>query len=437
MPPSNPMGLSSDYGGEPPCRQRRLEPWRHQIRKMCSIEAYDNCSPEAMKVERSQPDQFDDLDSLLNAMFGSPPQPQKVQKEEDPFESLFSNMLELSIREFDKIMSQSTFVGVSSQTVDEAEVENEEAGEKEGGEGAVNSGSEDFMLAAVQAAENSLDTMVASLAQSVQQEKIDTSKVNSEDSGDGAIRPSVINLPQLLLQLGKDLLSETHSDRRRLLEEGGEKMDVHSHVKERLARRLTEYRTDLFFDSDGTITMYTTSEVAPSSLFSPAPISLDRHLQSWEVETPLGMGSTHFDQCMRSRFDNGDLGGECHGAVKQLLLAVGDRSLMPPSSAEEEYRRTAQEVNADFNAWLIAAPQGASDPRTVHALPTLMYSSIFLICVFLMDRFMFSNDEEDDEEEEDEVGDGYTRMSEDDNTDGHPATREGTRVFVGIPVQVV
>ena len=96
-----------------------------------------------------------------------------------------------------------------------------------------------------------------------------------------------------------------------------------------LGRRLTEYRQDLFLHpSDGTVTLYT------RGLMSPPPVMTIRGYYPQEkIVASLGMGlGDDVDQCMESRFDNGDLDGDCNDAVQMFFLAVNDRTLIPPSS---------------------------------------------------------------------------------------------------------
>lgn len=439
----SPPAMTSSMGldGEPPCRQRRLEPWRHQIRKVCLADADSHCQKEEERDLRISPMEspFDhmEVNSLFNAMFANPSQVQNTEEEVDPFESIFNSMLDFSLRAFDEMMID--VVSVSSEEETEEETEEEDAlPVPRPSLSSLEEGVTPPAEPAEQAAENALDAMVASLAQRFVQkeEEVGTTEEEEEDM----MIPSVVNLPQILFQLGNDLRFETHSTRRRLMEEGGERvvMDPHYQVKERLARRLTEYRTDLFFDSDGTVTMYTTSGLFPSSAFMAPPSSSmggNREL----YETPLGMGSSHVDQCMKSRFDNGDLGEPCHEAVEQLFLAVDNRFLPPPSkeampAIDEEIYVTVDE--AAEQEYYVLLPK--SHPHD--GCSFIMYGAMFFAVVLVWDKYFSGSDEggeDDDDDDNEETSDGYARLPEDDSTNERPVVRGEPRVFMGVPVQVV
>lgn len=274
-----------------------------------------------------------------------------------------------------------------------------------------------------QAAENALDVMVANLAQRAvmhatpvseeavamhraQQEKDDAEEAAfeiAEDAGEAGSTeevggPPVIsieNLPQRLFEMGNLLLVEAGS-RRRLQEADDGKIDPHLQVKERLARRLTEYRTDLFYHPDGTVTVYTSGSsgmpspfMKPHHVIPPRP-QLMNHLQPSAFpppasESPLGMGSRHLDQCTKSRFDNGDLEGACHQAVQQFYLALDDRTMVPPAPRMMEplieKRTRTTNVHAEYHHEIAGVNAGTVCLFAgVFALLALVLNPICLAC---------------------------------------------------------
>ena len=77
--------------------------------------------------------------------------------------------------------------------------------------------------------------------------------------------PDIDKLHDRLIRLSSGLLTEARGDKRRLLEEWRDDeaadnvVDPHAHIRVRLARRLTEYRTNLFYHPDGAAMVYTRS----------------------------------------------------------------------------------------------------------------------------------------------------------------------------------
>lgn len=278
-----PMTMIGGGGTEPPCRQRRLDPYRQHIRNKCNTEAMQHCSDIRSSIDGVSRDpflraMFGDEDGFLSTFVALPSQGQKVMAMgRDPLDDMFNQMIGESLRLFDAAMADLSENAVVTSNVDDAE------------------------QSAEATAENALDLMVSSLYQRAGKSSSDT-PFNKED--EEAL--DVNNLSERLFQLGDELLTETH---RRRLSEG--EVDPHFNVKERLARRLTEYRTDVFYYPDGSITLYTSSQP-----------SVD--------DTPvLGMGSEDLDDCIYSRYNSQDLSGDCHDAVELFLTATTNHEPFP------------------------------------------------------------------------------------------------------------
>lgn len=464
------MISGGEYGGgmaaEPPCRQRRLEPWRQQVREQCRAVADTQCSSRSEGGERDLLSAFmaapssssvsspastmmtmeKEIDSLFEDMFAhgrrsAPPEfvLQSQDGEEDPFDKLLNNMLGLSLGAFDlkTMMADPTAADPASSTggvIQELPEEDNGEGEEEEGvglpyalsfdsDGDENSSqgsghasnSEDYLESAAtpeQAAENALDVMVASLARS------GALTGNNEEE---RVIISADHLTKVLSRLGNNLLADTNS-RRRLQE--GHNQDPHLRVKERLARRLTEYRTDLFYSPDGTVTLYTTgfSPVMPTprytSMFGPV---------SAPPSSPLGMGSRHLDECVRSHFDNRDLGGGCHRAVGEFLLAVDHGSPMSPhfTPRMNVVDRADSPVVEQLDVFVTRA-------RNFSIWNVIMFFAALMSVVMMLEQCFGSA--EDGEDEEGNQFD-YTTLPEDESESAN--AEGGATIFVGVPVQVV
>lgn len=495
-------------GEEPPCRTRRLEPWRRRVREQCLVEADSYCaaqeqhdedeeemmetrdlrrkewkvgfddafspsssfnSPEASLMSPSPMTSLEkEMDSFFETLFAPPRQHSPSAENlrlrnnnewEDPFDKVLSDMLGFSLRTFDQMTLMDASNPVSNPINPPSPLEDEgppaEGLPTEEAE-AVDSWSEDQVPPAPfressedaaditptpeQAAENALDVMVASIARAAAVPASPTTRhsedvaveegkeLDKEEEGEEAVGeedvglPSIGNLSQLLFQLGQNLLSETHSERRRLSEQGAE-IDPRLRVEERLARRLTEYRTDLFYSPEGnTVTLYTTSS-GPN--FFPAQHSFMSASPFFGGESssppPLGMGSSHVDECLRSRFSSGELEGTgCHRAVGEFLLAVDHGSPQSPHHAEF----ADPEIYADQ----ILSEAHARDPHEVNNPASAFLGLALIIAVaLLVDHFVVAQEEEEDDDDDVDEFD-YTTLPEED---------EAPRVFVGLPVQVV
>lgn len=206
------------------------------------------------------------------------------------------------------------------------------------------------------------------------------------------------------------------------MEEGGEKItvDPHLQVKERLARRLTEYRTDLFYSPDGTITLYTMTGSFPSSTFLSGG------------EPALGMGSSDLDECVRSRFDNRDLEGGCRRAVGEFLLAVDHGSAESPHY--QEFATVSEEYAIQFVRELVLELPNR-DPHECSALGAAIFGFVLLFIALMVNK-SFSRVEEQESDEDDANEFDYAALPEDD-AEECPAREGEARAFVGVPVQVV
>lgn len=502
-------------GEEPPCRTRRLEPWRRQVRAQCLVEADSHCAAqpkddedeneimETRDLRRKEwkvgyEDAFSpsssfnsqeatlmslekEMDSFFENLFG-PPRQQSPSSEtprlrnnnegEDPFDKLLTDMLGFSLRAFDQVMLMDASNLVSNpinppSTLEEGGTPAEEAEEVDSWSEAQDppppskESSEDAAdITPEQAAENALDVMVASLARAAAapasattrrsedvaveeaeeldeeeegeeevveelegEEEIGEEEEGQEEVGEEDVGlPSIGNLPQLLFQLGQNLLSETHSERRRLSEQGAE-VDPRLRVEERLARRLTEYRTDLFYSPEGnTVTLYTTSSgpnffPAQHSLMSASPFFGGVS----SSPPPLGMGSSRVDECLRSRFNSGELKGTgCHRAVGEFLLAVDHGSPQSPHHAEF----SDPEIKDDR---ILAEARAREQHEFDNTASAFLGLALIVAVALLVDHFVVAQEEEEGEDDDVDEFD-YTTLPEDD---------EAPRVFVGLPVQVV
>jgi len=280
---------SLNNNNEPPCRTRRLEPWRQQVREHCRLDATTNCRHNIEKEERrATTTSFEDeINSFFDSIFSPPPSQQQHMNNnvEDPFDSLVRNMLGFSLNAFDQIMAEATSQqqqpskiqllseeeGEGRDEVNEEGVDNypneedvdvgeenypdvdgedwdqfdgEQEGFEEVGLGKVSTPQEDIeedseSSASEDAAVNTMDALVANLAH----RSIHRAATESEEEGIGAqedIFQSLDNLPKKLFELGNNILAETTNSRRRLMEvgEGEGKVDPHLQVKERLGKNI-------------------------------------------------------------------------------------------------------------------------------------------------------------------------------------------------------
>lgn len=462
-PPAFTTHPGNSYEAEPPCRQQRLEPWRQQVREQCRAEAESRCSDEPRAPLRGgRPDSYVSFGSpsspasaLFGQLFAAGPQEAGVNDEDEEFlDELFNRMLGFSLRAFDKMVeehpdspeeeeedegAEEDSLEPASPEEEEAEIEDEEEypdysvgySEEEEVENVEEISRDDYLMRKYvasaptpeQAAENALDVMVASLmaARSSADVKEAEHEVMAaepeEEERTRSVFPSAAHLPLLLARRGDTLLADAAANAaRRRLTEGAVAEDPRARVATRLARRLTEYRTDLFLSpADGSISLYTTT-------FRPV------FAHEAEATPPaLGLGSRPLDACVRTAFRRRELATECHRAVGELLLATDHGSPASP-------------YHGDFGEF----GEGES------AIPTLIFGTamIFafggLFCVLMntVEKYFGIDDEDDEEDEGDEeveeegsefdyttLPDGWVSRA------GRPLGEP--RVFVGVPVQVV
>ena len=270
---------------EPPCRQRRLEPFRQHVRDNCVDDATKHCltadehGEEEGRITREEeqqspftpPSSFFNLDEEINSFFDSifapplPPQQKRADdgveryEEDDPFDSVIRQMLGFSLRAFDDIMTTSvpssqTRLGngntnnmILGQSYDNEDSSSSDIEEEVEDEDVIIPQKfkldEDYAIPQERVEEvspedvavSAMDTLVINLAH--------RSIHRAADGGNNGARedivlPSLNNLPKLLFDVGNDLLAETHS-RRRLMEaeEGSHReVDPHLQVKERLGK---------------------------------------------------------------------------------------------------------------------------------------------------------------------------------------------------------
>lgn len=382
------------------------------------------------------------MGSLLDAIFAPPPSSSYHAGDSgdaDPFERMFEEMMNWSLSAFDQASSSSSSSALTAAAAEEegkaASTDTRAEEDASSSSSALTAAADDDWdsIAPEVAAENALDVAVAELARR---------SIHRAGSEDGAAVPSVAapralpdvgELHDRLFRLGSGLLSEAHG-KRRLLEAGGEadvvSVDPRARTKERLARRLTEYRTDLFYHPDGTVTVYTRSR-------DPRPAAA-------AARPPLGFGDDRVDECMTSRHANGDLRGGCHEAVDAFSRATADRTLVVGGVVARS-RSFAPPPAADADADSSSSAQVILLEVVFYILVSL--SAAFLVVALIIDWVRNSYDDEEEEEggdeDEDEGGFDYEVLQEGDrdlvDRDGREGGEEALtpRVYVGVPVQVV
>lgn len=261
------------------------------------------------------------------------------------------------------------------------------------------------------------------------------------------------------------------SQRRRLSE--GKPNDPHLKMKDRLARRLTEYvsKTELFLIPGG----------GTMKIVSVSPVN----------STPmLGLGDRNVDECIYSSYQNGDLSSGCTAAVSSFMdfvtarqYGLGSRMQQTPTiqksptqnslatpvteeAADETLLQTLSGVHQRFmnedesttrylvygsilssivllislcvlalkNIWSFFAGVAIIVVGIVLG-PVFMLSVLAVLIIY--DQFYPSD--EDDEEEEDTLPNDfdYVKMKEDDDEAEVNGSTSKPRVFIGVPVQVV
>lgn len=426
---------------EPPCRQRRLEPFRQDVRdsckaeiSACSLSAEDRPLKEALDFFPS------DVRRFLDGFSAMPPSSSVVAFDRDPWDQVFDDMMRQSMAIFDAMLDRDS--PPLSLPMDQGNAR--EAGE-------VKSGEVTKQQDAERAAEQALDVMVTSLFSNV---------ANEGANNNNKVENKGREITHRLSQRGNDLLMRTH---RRLAEQSRlESVDPHSAVQERLARRLTEYSVDLFFHPDGTVTLYSTAMPSPPG--NDVPV--------------LGSGSKEVDHCVYSRYENGDLENECDEAVDFFMMALSSpgmqydqlntvssdlRSLEQKSQSIESHPPFMGNYQVSLiilmviyalvailglctgfiDAWTFVMGIFLSVSVSIWGFVSLIVS--LPICL-LFDRFLISvrGEHAENPKDESDVTEDYDYVkladSEDDHgeNDANGAVKESqTLVFVGVPVHVV
>ena len=472
-PPAQSHDYDGSLGAEPPCRQRRLAPWRQQIRERCRADVARRCLGEERDLlRRGAPSP-----SGASLWFRASPSPasplfgdvlfgrEGARSVADPFDDLFNRVLGASLRAFDQMVLEeeppSVGPGAVAETPGEEETQEEQQEAQEGGgeeDAEASSQEEDaeyvdvsppssedasledalagdvssedaayrrYVKAAPtpeQAAEHALDFLVASLAAHVnaaESASADVKIAEDEAASQGeevpGVLPSTADLPGLLSQRGHALLAEA-AGRRRLTEGAAPAEEPRAKVEARLARRLTEYRTDLFYvPAEGTVTLYTLSMPEAGQLQDPLPPA-------------LGLGSHRLDGCVRAAFRERDLSVGCHRAVGDFLVAV-------------EQGRSASSYHGQPGP--ASAEDASRGTMLLIALGTFVAIALAgLLCIALMNtvEYLFCIDDDEESWAEEEAGEfDYAALPDGDTNQvtGGEEDLEEPRVFVGIPLQIV
>lgn len=406
---------------------------RDSIRSQCDLDVKMKCSttsPDDFQLFFSQAQH-----SPVPLGLMSVPPPSLGMRSFDDLESMINEMFSSTLQIFDEAMS------ANMQEEDEAE----------------------------ERAVKAFDAKLPSFLEEV----VSSASASSASSDEGEID----NVPpqeeedvfkSLLVDI-MDITSNIQMDsqRRRLTE--GENNDPHLEMKDRLARRLTEYvsKTELFLIPGG----------GTMRVVSMTPVK----------DTPmLGLGDKDLDECIYSSYGNGDLSSGCTAAVSSYMDFVNARyglqsSLQqtpiqnslpaPGTKADDETQTLVQKlsgvherlINEDdsttrylvigsiLSSIIISISLCVLAVKNIWSLfagVALINAGIFLGPVYLLvilavliisDQFYPSD--EDDEEEEDNFADDfdYVKMKEDDGDDDAEVNSQMSkpRVFIGVPVQVV
>ena len=258
---------------------------------------------------------------------------------------------------------------------------------------------------------------------------------------------------------------QINSERRRLSESEN---DPHLEMKDRLARRLTEYvsETELFqLPGDGVMRVTSVRQVN---------------------ETPkLGLGNVDLDECIYSSYKNGDLSSGCTMAVSSFMDFVNARRsglermaqqaptqsslpapAVPPTqdvsllqTLSQAHKRLKNEDDSNMKYMVYASILSSilvvvsmcilavKSIRLFVAGVAMIAAAIFLghvymlavlAIVFIVDQFVFIDDDDNDEEEDIAAVDfDYAKMENDNDPVEANGQMDKPRVFIGVPVQVV
>lgn len=292
--------------------------------------------------------------------------------------------------------------------------------------------------------------------------------VSSASSSSSSDEEEIDNVPpqeDVFASLLGDIMDITqnihiNSERRRLSE--GENSDLHLEMKDRLARRLTEYvsRKEVFqLPGGGVMRVVSLSQVD---------------------ETPrLGLGDVEVDGCIYSSYKNGDLSSGCAGAVSSYMNFINARrsglehkvqqapiqNSLPAPAAKADDETLLQTLSGihqqyinkdDSNLRYLVYGSILSSALVVISLCVLAVKNIWsflagiamiataiflgpvymlavLAVMIILDQF-YPSDDDEEEEGTSAVDFDYVKMEEDNDA----ADQMGKpRVFIGVPVQVV
>lgn len=311
---------------------------------------------------------------------------------------------------------------------------------------------------AVKAFDSQLPSFVENIISSA---SLSSSSSSSSSSSDEREIDNVPHEEEVFESLLGDIMDITShiqiSSERRRLSEGDN--DPHLEMKNRLARRLTEYvsQTELFqLPGGGIMRVTSVSQVN---------------------ETPkLGLGNVDLDECIYSSYKNGDLSSGCTVAVSSYMDFVNARrsglekmvqqtpiqSSLQPHPKDVTLLQTFQALNEDdstlrymmygsiFSSVLVVISLcvlAVKSIRSFIAGIAMIVAAIFLgpvymlavlAVVFVIDQFYFSDDDDEEEEEDIPAVDfDYTKMEDDNDAVEANGQMEKPRVFIGVPVQVV
>ena len=170
-----------------------------------------------------------------------------------------------------------------------------------------------------------------------------------------------------------------------------------------------------------------------------------------KIVASLGMGmGDDVDQCMESRFNNGDLDGDCNDAVQMFFLAVNDCTLIPPSSPIAMKRRAFMR---DMHRAPISHRQQVftftSEAGEMNHLKCMLFwaPTLLLLLLLVTGKVCGSDDDDEDEEDARDVSFDYSKLPDEDGIIHVSPPCEGfsmknvqpssEQVYIGVPVQVV
>ena len=278
-----PSFSSLNNNNEPPCRTRRLEPWRQQVREHCRVDATSNCRSsnniEKEEERRATTTSFEDeINSFFDSIFSPPPSASQQQTNiEDPFDSLVRSMLGFSLNAFDQIMAEatqqqpSTTIQLLSREDEGQDEVNEEGVDNYPNEEDVDVGEENYPdedgddWDQFEEEQEGFEEVGVGKVSTQEDKEEDSESAASEDAAASAMATMdalvanlahrsihleegigaqeditslfLDNLPKKLFEMGNNILAETTHSRRRLMEGEG-KIDPHLQVKERLGKKI-------------------------------------------------------------------------------------------------------------------------------------------------------------------------------------------------------